>query len=214
MFRALGDGSGILVDGTISNNGTFQHVQSFPPGSKDFLHFEDASTNIKYRGATITSTSDLGNVTVTQKMVDRSTTYCTDTDGSSPIYANRCFEITADTSAPATLKLWALTSEVDPAITNPSLFRYAGGGVWNELTTNPSYGTDGVYTYAEADTSGFSHFLIAEFSGNPNAVSLQSFTGANAGPAGLMPIFGLLLFIVTGTMILRKKRTAEKKANP
>ena len=92
LFEIIKSGSGVLVNGSIINNGTFQHSQSVNGESKAFLRLEDQTGTIKYRGAAITTTNSLGNVTVTIKSVDRSTTYCTSTTGMSNVYAKRCFE--------------------------------------------------------------------------------------------------------------------------
>ena len=113
--------------------------------------------------------------------------------------------MTAETSDAATLRLWALTSEMESGITTPSVYRHAGSGVWNELTTGASFGTVGAYTYAESDTSGFSHFLIAELGSNPTAISLQSFTGAST-VSSLIPIAGLLFVAGVGITLMRKKK--------
>jgi len=208
ILEIVGDGNGVIINGDVTNDGTFQHIQNVNTESKAFLLLEDeGGTTIKYRGATITTTNNLGTVTTTVRTVDRSSSFCTSDGVTSPLYANRCFEINAENNAAATLRLWALTSEVDSGITTPSVYRYTGsGGIWTELTTNTDNGTSGAYTYAESDTPGFSHFLIAQSGNAPTAVSLQSFSGASA-TYPLIPVFGAVLLLGLGINTLRKMRS-------
>ena len=161
------------VLGAVSNNGILRHsrIVDGSGGVTPFIEIDDGAGAIKYRGAELDTTANLGEVTVSVREVDRTTTFCDDTDGSSPPYANRCYEITTDNSAAAAVTLWALTSEVDPAITTPRVFRNIGTNTWERLHDNPGHGSSGDYTFAQGDTPGFSDFIIAQNDNNaPTAV--------------------------------------------
>jgi hypothetical protein len=179
---------GLTAANGVTNHGTLS--QTLPVDgstSVEFLHIQDGSANTKYRGLIICSGQNLGNVevgvrekvnwhTVTNGDGLDTNLYCTNTGSSSPAYAQRCYTITP-TDQPAanvTLRLWGLSSELN-GITQGNLrvFRNfpAGSSTWVELT-NPTTGSDGSYSFAQADTPGFSDFLLGQSGNAPTAIRL------------------------------------------
>jgi hypothetical protein len=138
--------------------------------------------------------------------------YCTTTGGSSPAYAGRCYEITPTTDGAAQVRLWALTSELN-GIAQADLAVYrnnpVGSATWVELTTNASTGNDvsGSYTYAQADTPGFSHFLLGQSGQAPTAVTLLTLRASSATPfRSGQYLVGLALLLIAAAMLLLRRR--------
>ncbi|MCB9430637.1 MAG: hypothetical protein H6668_01520 [Ardenticatenaceae bacterium] len=152
------------VEGTVTHTGgTMQQTQQIPGSSNtEFLRITNAAgTSTKYLGAEISSDNELGAVTVSVKVVDLVNDFCTGTGATSPIYVNRCYEVQAEHSHPATLKLWAPYADVPASIRSAGrLFQYAGGTGWAELTSTG--GQADKFFYAQGNISSFSHFLIAK----------------------------------------------------
>jgi hypothetical protein len=202
---------GLTAANGVTNHGTLS--QTLPVDgstSVEFLHIQDGSANTQYRGLIIGSGQNLGNVkvgvretvnwhTVTNGDGLDTNLYCTNTGSSSPAYAQRCYTITP-TDQPAanvTLRLWGLSSELN-GITQGNLrvFRNfpAGSSTWVELT-NPTTGSDGSYSFAQADTPGFSDFLLGQSGNAPTAIML---TGQEA--SGLAS--RLVWFFLTSVLLL------------
>ncbi|NIW44473.1 MAG: hypothetical protein GWN30_06805, partial [Gammaproteobacteria bacterium] len=74
----------------------------------------------------------------------------------------------------ATITLWALASEA-AELETPSIFRYVESEGWVELG-NQFNDIDGEYIYVQADTPGFSNFLIAKEGEAPTAITLSDFS--------------------------------------
>jgi hypothetical protein len=165
------DGVTLSVETSMVNEGTLQQTQPVNGASVTFLHIQDSgASSTQYRGAVVDTSSNLGNVTVSVRGADQAGgTYCTDTGSGSPAYADRCFEITIDgTDGAADLTLYGLTSELNGiAEANLAVYRYEGDPLaWTKLTsTNGNDG--GSYSYAAAQTPGFSHFLLGATGNSP-----------------------------------------------
>lgn len=92
-------------------------------------------------------------------------------------------------------------------VSAPAVFRFAGS--WTELTGNATTGTNGSYTYASADTPGFSSFLIGQSGNIPTAIRLQDL-GAGSGRilgllwVGLVALVGIQGLAAFG-LVLRKR---------
>ncbi len=108
-------------------------------------------------------------------------------------YAGRCFEIAVQNDAPATIRLWALTAELDSSLTLPRVFRYVAPA-WVELDQNVVSGAEGDYTFAQADTPGCSHFLIAQSGSAPTAIGQREIEAQGVQwPAWLLAALALAM---------------------
>ncbi|MBX3055141.1 MAG: G8 domain-containing protein [Anaerolineae bacterium] len=187
----------------VTNNGTMQQTRPVNNANVDFLHITDGTALVRYRGVTIDTTptggTNLGSTTVTVRHLNTGE-YCTEHGATSPTYAGRCYQITPTTDGAARVRLWALTgSELNGiAEANLSVYRNQpdGGPTWVELTTNRATGNAdaGVYSYAEGDAPGFSHFLLGQAGFAPTAVTLTTFTTATAMPFTAVVVIFLVLF--------------------
>jgi hypothetical protein len=207
----------LTAEDTVMNNGVISQTQTVNNASVEFLYLQNiAASATKYRGVVVnssTSGANLGAVSVGVREtltwfgwyngdnVD-DTRFCTDTGSGSPVYAERCYRLTPTTNGAATLRLYARTADELNGIAQGSLaiYRYTGGA-WVQLTTNASTGRNGSYSYAQADTPGFSSFLLGQGGSTPTAVELQSFSAANALAA--LPILAglLLLAALSGVLV-------------
>jgi hypothetical protein len=189
--------TGIL---TVNDNGALQQTQVVNNNSVNFLQM----SGDKYRGVDLTSTNDLGDVTVTIETVVAGG--CTEEGTASPAYATRCYLIVPTNDNAATVRLWALTSQLN-GLSEASLNVYHYDGAdWQPLTANASTGNDGGnYSYAQADTPGFSEFLLGGTSA-PTAVTLSSLNATSRPVSPLLPI-GLAL--LAGAVVLFSRRRAH-----
>ena len=171
-----------------------------------FLQIEDGSSGIVYRGVELTTDAltNLGTVTVRIQAADYAGgRYCTDTGNSSPVYADRCYSITAGTNGPALVRLWALNS-----IPEANLSVYHGAGGWTELVASRTTGNDsGEYSYAEGNTPGFSAFLLGRAGSTPTAIALQGL-----GHTFRQPLLwlGAALLLVLVTLVAMRLRPRTK----
>lgn len=190
------------VANAMVNNGTVQQTRPVNNATVDFLHITNSGGGtVQYRGVTVnttTSGANLGNTTVSVRSLNTGE-YCTNTGSGSPLYARRCYEITPTTGGAARVRLYALTSQLNGiAQGDLSVYRNLpdGSGTWVELA-NRSPGSIGGYSYAEGDTTGFSHFLLGQTGNAPTAVTLTTFTTATAMPfTAVMVIFFVLLSLL------------------
>jgi PGF-pre-PGF domain-containing protein len=156
----------------------------------------------RYRGVEISTSNNLGQVTVTVQ-VPGAGEYCTYAGTDSPAYAHRCVEITTQHDASATVRLWASAAEMD-GLVNPRLYRYVAPQ-WERLDSNATTGTAGLYTYVEAATPGFSHFLIAE-TAVPTSVAHSGVETSHAFALALLGMIGLGLLGVVLIMPRFRRR--------
>ena len=104
----------LSVETSVVNQGTIQQTQAVAMGPRSSSYiFRQRRHSTQYRGAVVdtsSTTSDLGNVTVSVQGIDQAGgEYCTTTGAGSPAYADRCFEITVGTDGAADLTLYGLT---------------------------------------------------------------------------------------------------------
>jgi len=160
------DGTLTVQGSVLHTGGTLQQTQPVNAASVPFLLIEDGAGNVQYRGVTVdttTSGANLGDTTVTVQAIDPGADEtCFDDPGAWLLYAARCYTLTPTNSGAATVRLWALTSELNGILeVNLGVYHYAGE--WLELLTNRSTGNDGgSYSYAEGETTSFSNFLLGE----------------------------------------------------
>ena len=206
----------LSVETSLVNQGTIQQTQAVGSGATvEFLHIQDSgASSTRYRGAVVdtsVTTSDLGNVTISVQGIDQAGgEYCTTTGAGSPAYADRCFEITVGTDGAADLTLYGLTNELN-GITeaNLAVYRFRGTGLgWAELTS--SNGNLGSYSFASAQTSGFSHFLLGASGNAPTAIELQEFS-ADSGTQFLIgtAFLSATLALTLGGLFIWKRREAS-----
>lgn len=204
----------LMVEEAFTNHGTLQQTQTVngaaESASVEFLHLTNAAGETVYRAVDISTVENLGDVTVIVNAIDTdSDEYCTNDGGLSPAYAERCFTVTSTTAGAATLTLWAGLDELNGILVEElALYRHVGGETWDELTVNPSNGTNNAFAFAQADTSGFSDFLIGNTNSGPTAISLRGIQGNEA-----LPSFGLLVsmfVLLTGlTTFVISRRNAQ-----
>jgi hypothetical protein len=189
------------VEGTLTVNigGAVQQTRSVDSGPVVFLQIGNSTANaVKYRGVELTpSISALGSTTVV--ITTTTSGGCTTPDYPSN-YVTRCYSITPANNVAATVRLWALAASQLNGIhqANLRLYRYADG--WQQLTANASVGSDGgSYVHAQADTPGFSTFLLGAEA--PTALTLTAFqaqpqTATWPLPIGLLLVLGAILFLI------------------
>jgi hypothetical protein len=179
------------VSGTMTNNGTVQQTRNVSNATVSFLTI---STD-KYRGVDITTTANLGSVTVRIRRVATQT--CTTTGGTSPTYALRCYEITPTTSGAATVTLWALDSQRNGIpVANLVPYRYTGS-TWTKLTGMVNGTGSNGYVFGRGNTTGFSAFLLGDTNLAPTAVSLNHIS-ATAPSSWLLLSFVGFMLVLTG----------------
>ena len=160
----------LSVNGGVVNNGTLVQTKNAPASATtEFLHITDATgATTKYRGVDLTTPNNLGITTVVITTTTGST--CTTTLGGSPNYVHRCYAITPTTNAASTVRLWALTSELNGILEANLVPYHYSGGTWTPLTSVSTGNDGGSYSFAQGDTPSFSSFLVG--SGNaPTAIT-------------------------------------------
>jgi len=182
------EGVSLSVREMVDNQGTLRETRTVNNDTVAFLEMADVYSVARYRGVEISTLNNLGQVTVTVR-VPGVGEYCTYDGAASPAYARRCVEITAQHDASATVRLWASAAEMNGLI-DPRLYRYVAPQ-WEHLDTNAATGTAGRYTYVEATTQGFSHFLIAENAAAPASVTQSGVKISRAFAFALLGILGL-----------------------
>ncbi|MBN1975882.1 MAG: hypothetical protein JW918_00645 [Anaerolineae bacterium] len=190
----------LTVADSVDNQGTMQQTRTVDNDAVAFLQIDGPDGFARYRGVEIDTPNDLGAVTVSVRALGAGE-YCTSTGAGSPAYARRCFEIEATNTAAATVRLWALADEMN-GIADPRVFRYVAPG-WVVLSTNAATGTLGAYAYAEADTPGFSHFLIG-WSGAPTAVDQRGFGVRAIGHERWLLLLAVVVALVGVAVGVRK----------
>jgi hypothetical protein len=185
---------------TVNVNGTLQQTQVVNNNTVNFLPI----SGDKYRGVDLTSTNDLGDVTVTIETVAPGG--CTDDGAASPAYATRCYRIVPTNDNAATVRLWALTSQLNGLNPADLIVYHFDGADWQPLTTNASTGNDSAnYSYAQADTPGFSEFLLGGTTA-PTAVTLNALAASSMPTSWLTPLIGMLLLTGAGVLLRRNRR--------
>ncbi|MFZ6028141.1 MAG: M12 family metallo-peptidase [Chloroflexota bacterium] len=172
----------LSVDGSVTNNGTLRQSLPVNAASVEFLRIQNgAATVTQYRGVVVDATVNGQNLGITAVSVRElnSGEYCTSSGSSSPLYVQRCYDITpaSQPTANVSLRLYARTADELNGIPQASLALYRAAGsppTWGELTTTAATGDDGSgYSYAQADTPGFSSFLLAATGNAPTRVQVQ-----------------------------------------
>ncbi|MDA0244212.1 MAG: Ig-like domain-containing protein [Chloroflexi bacterium] len=192
-----------LTVGTAMNHtgGTLRQTLTVNAANVPFLTITDGGPNIRYRGIEVDTSgngNNLGNVTVNVRRVDGTSSFCTLHGGGSPAYALRCFNFYALSPAPAVMRFWVHTSELN-GLTPASLQPYrndAGGPVWNLLSPSTTGNDGGAFVYTQATVAeGFGSILVGGAAA-PTAVTLQHTATTPAFPSLILAT--LLLLILTG----------------
>ena len=169
----------LFVGGVLSHEGgTLRQIAPVNDSRVSFLEVDDGLGSIKFRGAEISTTVDLGNVAVSIRAADFSSgDYCTSEGVISQPYTEQCFDIATQnqltTGQSAIVRVWTHSSKLNGiADTDLYIYHYSGsGGVWNQLTNGATRGNDGAgFFFGEATTSSFSPFLLGS-SLQPTAVT-------------------------------------------
>jgi hypothetical protein len=192
------DGVSLSVRETVDNRGTLRQTRTVTEGHVAFLDMADVYGVARYRGVEINTANDLGQVTVTVQ-VPGPGEYCYGTVANTQSYARRCVEITAENNQSATVRLWASATEMYN-LTDPHLFRYVAPQ-WQRLGLDAATGVAGRYTYVEATTPGFSHFLMAE-SGGPTRVTRS---GVGISSTYNVALFGLIVLGLVGSTLFASR---------
>ena len=192
----MGDHS-LTVRGNLTNAGSFIQRQEAAAGVfVEFLHLQNSAGETIYRGVDITPAVNLDEVTVSLREINPDAGEACTGDLASAPYALACYEISATNTGGATLRLWARADQLgEIELDELTIYRF-DNGVWNPLTTTNS-GTDGGFVFAEAETPGFSAFLLGGYVA-PTVVTLVNF-GLNT-PIAPWLLLGLLTLVV-GTAV-------------
>lgn len=199
----------------IHSGGILQHKRTVNNNSLEFLRIVDGSGSDQYRGAQISSTNNLGLVTVSIQAVDQINTFCTEASSSFPAYANRCFEITAvNNGLPATIRLYTLLSDLNPTINTPRVYGFEDPD-WIVLD-GPSTGFTGDYLYAQGITPGlgqtstsYAEYLIAQDNKEPTTIQLLDFAAQTKQHKGQVIFVFALVAGAVGASLLKQR---HKKA--
>jgi hypothetical protein len=188
---------------TVQSGGALKQTRTVSNATVSFLQISSLTSTNKYRGVDLTTINNLGSTTVVITATASNT--CPLTDSGSPAYANRCYSITPTTNATATVKLWALTFELNGiAVSNLAPYHHDGGTTWVKLTSL-STGTDGgSYAFGQGNTTGFSPFLL----GGPNAptaITLIDFSAASTSNGYLLLVAPIALALLIVGWRLRRK---------
>lgn len=197
----------LSVETSVSNNGTLRQTQTVNNASVEFLHLQNITNSItQYRGVMVNATANtqnLGATTISVRELN-SGEYCTSSGNASPVYAQRCYEVTPTTppTGNVSLRLYARTADELNSIAPADLRVYH----WNGALWAPQVGTtgsSGAYSYAEGDVGSFSPFLLGGTTA-PTVVSglqIQAhkpnhfFNETVASLATLMMAFGTLIIL-------------------
>jgi hypothetical protein len=192
----------LSVGDAVANRGTLRQTRAVNNSSISFLELGDASRGIvRSRGVEISSTHDLGNVTVSVRDLAPNDSCI----ASSSNYARRCFQISAQHDLTSTVRLWVPTRQLGD-ITQPRLYRYVAPN-WVELDDNNAVGTVGGYTFVQADTPGFSYFAIGQDGNAPTAVTLTHLQVGLTSLERWWSVVGLITAAtVLGSWLVRKHR--------
>lgn len=218
----------LTAENGVTNHGTLSQTSTVDDALVEFLNIQNAAGDIThYRGLNIDSrgsSQNLGAVEVKVRGtanwypvvndggVDTSK-YCTNAAGSSPAYAQRCFTInpTNQPTGDVTVRLWGLTSELN-GITEGNLAVYrnfpAGSSTWVKLIANAITGNDGDnYSYAQADSPGFSDFLLGHSDNSPTAINLAvREVNSPGGWEGLLLASAVFLMCLVSLFLLRGRQ--------
>ena len=198
----------LSVTDAVISRGTLQETRPVNAGHVAFLELGDAGHNIvRYRGLEISSTHNLGNVTVTVRDL-APTESCTLDGTDSGVYARRCFEIDAQNNVTSTVRLWMPVTQLN-GVTLPSLYRYVAPD-WIELTNGAGTGSVGGYAYVQAVTSGFSQFLLGQDAAAPTALTVSRLSAISPQADQRVWVMGLLVgLLLAGSLLRWKRRTRE-----
>jgi hypothetical protein len=216
---------GFTAENGVANHGTLSQTVTVDNALVEFLHIQNADSDIShYRGLNIDSNGqNLGAIegsvretvnwyTVMNGDGVDTSQYCTNTGGSSPAYAQRCFTINpvSQPTAAVTVRLWGLTSELNGiAEGNLAVYRNfpAGSGAWVELVSNFGTGNDGgSYSYAQADSPGFSDFLLGQNGNPPTAITLVRWeVNGPVSQVGFLLLAAVLLLGLASFCLLRQR---------
>jgi hypothetical protein len=199
-------GFSLTVENVVYSAGIMEQVKEVNNANVPFLEIRNqAGTEVKYRGVNIQSSNDLGEVTVTVRELNEGE-YCTVDGATSPAYARRCYEIVPENNnLSARVRLWSQNSDLNGILpAELSVYRWVPG--WTPLTNRTS-GTEGDYSYAEGDTTGFSKFLLGQQGFAPTAVTLQSISARGQAGITAVPLV-LILLVFTGGLIFARRRSS------
>lgn len=193
------------VAASVTNNGTLKQTLPVNGGPVQFLKLVDSSNNAKYLGVDITSTNDMGNVTVSI----RGNQYCT-TNTLDPLL-KRCFDISPQYTQSATIKFYYTEAERNGQAANElKVWHYNNPpGQWSLSGTS--------YTHSEGDASCSQAFCWVEAADvsaySPFTVgSGDAPTAVNLSQIKARPSFGfnvvLVIGILSGGLLLLRRRRA------
>ncbi len=188
------------VSGDMENYGTITQTQTVNNSTVNFLQI---STD-KYRGVDITTSEDLGAVSVT---IRGNAADCTG-DPTSPPYRTRCFRVDVETSDFYTADMTFYTTAVEDIIANDTVYQYyADFEAWADVGTSSCDTVAGESCAADSVTldAGPNFFVIAGLDDSPTAVNLSHVT-ASSGQSGWLPLLALVLVVggLVGTRLFSR----------
>ncbi len=161
------------VAGTLTNSGTLKQTQTVNNGTVPFLYITDGSGVDKYFGVEISTSNNLGSMTVAIS----GNQICPQANGY-PV--KRCYEITPTITAPADVKFYFANSEMQLGQTLDSLnVWHYNGSTWDQVTKGATGGTGSCGSGAidcfvqGRDITSYSPFALKN--SNPLGVVLPAF---------------------------------------
>ncbi len=176
----------ITVVGVVANNGRLYQTQGVHTVGVPvaFMTLPSEVGAPQYQGLIITPTADMGNVTV----VLRGNQSC-GVNGTLPQAVRRCYEITPDAPAAATVQFFYTAGEANSNLIPNAYHWNSVAGNWTAL---PSVrGGSGDALWVRADTNSYSPFTLKD--DQPTAVTLLSIQTNSHGPT--FPWAGLFLVV-------------------
>ena len=220
----------IAVDEEVINNGTLMQTKQQNTLGPIFQDAEilrivpSSGAPTLYWGVNVDSAANLGNISVTlRETIDwysptAQYQFCTADGVTSPAYAQRCYTITVDSSAEATVTLWGQADELSGvAVSDLAVYRYDGSS-WVKIDcANPGFcssfpGAFIGYAWAKGETPGFSEFLLGDANEGmaPTAVNLLGIEVAQAWDvtAVLLVSMAFLALAALGLLLQARKKRA------
>lgn len=157
-----------VENGVVHTGGVLSQSQAVNEAQVSFLEIKNSQNEVQYRGVELDTTTTQTNLGLTAVEVEAISGHSSDSCAFAPsalVYAQRCYTITPTTDEPAAVKLWALSTELNGISPyHLAVLRYlSDSSSWEELTNNSQTGENSAgYSYVQADTSGFSSFLMGQ----------------------------------------------------
>ncbi len=196
------------VNEAVTNNGTMIQKNTQFGDTAELLWLETDGSGTVFRGADVTSDSDLGEIVLTlRSAIDWVSptavyAYCTSDGSESPPYVTRCFDIApAVKDQESQVTLWALLTELNGVVVDDLAGFHFAGSTFTALTSNDvGDGSLGIgYVSVTGTTTSFSEFLIGDRDLGPTAIDLVNLA-ANGASSPIFLLFSLVTVLALATI--------------